>query len=285
MHQDKALTATNGAQEQQIADSAARVGGELDSALHLDHPGAVDLSVIVPIYNEEEILEKSILGLLNGLEGTLGLQNFELILCENGSRDRSLAIARSLASSSSRVRVESLDIPSYGRALRHGIHVANGNLLIIFNADLWDLDFARIALNQRTLYDMLIGTKNARYSVDERPLHRRAITRSFNLLLRVMFGFEGTDTHGMKALEAYSLKPIVAQCQTEDEIFDTELVLRAQRAGLLIAETPVRVREWRPSRYGLVARIPKTIRDLVLLMRTLATDQFSTARASGKSAR
>lgn len=201
--------------------------------------GWVSVSLILPVYNEEEPLESSVLRLLEGVECQAKLTDYELVICENGSTDRTLEIARRLAEKNPRTRVESLDAPSYGRALRHGIQTARGQLLVLMNADFWDIGFLQTALDRRSTYDVLIGTKNARGARDQRPFHRRAITQSFNWLLRLFFGFVGTDTHGIKALEAGAVRPIVAQCQTENEIFDTELVLRAQRAGLRIVETPL----------------------------------------------
>ncbi len=228
-----------------------------------------DISIIVPIYNEEEILIESIHGLLSHLDSVIGSSDYELLLCENGSTDTTLAIAEKLGEQSPQVRVEHLAIASYGRALKHGIDVASGRLLIIFNADFWDTEFVQKALTMRNDFDILVGSKSAIGAIDRRPLFRRGVTFAFGFLLRTLFGYQGTDTHGLKALNADRTKPLARQCLTDAEIFDTELLLRAQNAQLRIVEVPIQVEERRPSRYSLLKRVPRTVKDLYTLTRSL----------------
>lgn len=54
----------------------------------------------------------------------------------------------------------------------------------------------------------------------------------------------------------------MARCITNRELFDTELILRGQRAGLTTVEVPVTVAETRPSRYSPLSRLPRTLSDL-----------------------
>ena len=61
-------------------------------------------------------------------------------------------------------------------------------------------------------------------------------------------------------------KSLANQCQTYAEIFDTELILRAQKAGHSIHEIAVKVGETRPSRYSPLKRIPNTLIDLLTLI-------------------
>jgi len=84
-------------------------------------------------------------------------------------------------------------------------------------------------------------------------------------MLRVGFGLKVTDTHGMKALVREPLLPVVAQCRYGRDLFDTELILRAERAGLVVAEIPVDVEELRPARTSVIRRIPRTLSGLTQL--------------------
>lgn len=226
----------------------------------------IKLSILIPVFNEEALLEQALRVLYQGLCERFNPGSFELILCENGSTDRSLEIAEQFASARPGLRVEHLPIASYGNALRHGISSARGQYLVIFNVDYWDLAFLDTALTRLGTCDFVIGSKNAEGATDKRPILRRLITISFNLLLRVLFGFKGTDTHGIKAMDTSRAKKLVQECVTNREMFDTELVLRAQNAGLSICEIGVEVAEKRPSRYSLVRRIPTTLVDLITLM-------------------
>jgi glycosyltransferase involved in cell wall biosynthesis len=228
---------------------------------------ALDLTILIPVYNEEAILEESMGGLLHGTSQRFAPGTFELMLCENGSSDHTLSIAARMCAAWPEIRLEKLPARGYGQALRHGISLARGERIAIFNADFWDLDFLDRALEELSEHDIVIGSKNVPGARDDRPYHRRMVTKGFNDLLRLLFGFHGSDTHGIKAMRSERVKPLAAQCVTDGEIFDTELILRAQMSGLSFAEIPVDVREIRPSRYSVWKRIPKTIIDLITLVR------------------
>ncbi len=74
----------------------------------------------------------------------------------------------------------------------------------------------------------------------------------------------------MKALRREALDPVLAACVTSRSIFDTELVLRAERAGLRIVEIPVAVKEIRqPSYWSVARRLPEVSWNLYKLARAL----------------
>ncbi len=221
------------------------------------------ISIVIPIYNEEAILASSVRALLEQLSKIGIYSDYEIVLCENGSTDNTLAIARQLERECDAIRVERLDTPSYGRALRHGILAAHGRVIFIFNADFWDVGFLESALILSKEFDLIIGSKQARGAIDRRPFARQFISRSFNLILKLFFGYEGTDTHGLKALNAARVVPLVSACRTTNDLFDSELILRAQRAGLRLHEIPVEIAEQRSARVGLFRRVPGTVKDLL----------------------
>ena len=194
---------------------------------------------------------------------------YEIVLCENGSTDRTLEVARGLCLSYPQIRVESLPQPSYGLALRHGISQAQGKDVALFNVDFWNVAFLQRAVGYLTYYDVVVGSKATRGARDLRPFTRRLATRIFNLLLCLLCGFQGTDTHGIKAFNRSRILPIVSQCQFNSDLFDTELVIRAQKAGLRYRELPISVRERRPTRSSLWRRTPKALLDISILARVL----------------
>jgi len=79
------------------------------------------------------------------------------------------------------------------------------------------------------------------------------------------FGLTVSDTHGMKGMQRATVEPIVRRCKNGTDLFDTELVLRADRAGLAVAEVPVTVEERRPARTPIASRIARTMLGLVRL--------------------
>ena len=112
---------------------------------------------------------------------------------------------------------------------------------------------------------LVVGSKRAPGTTDTRPWPRRAITATFAAVLRLGFGLGVSDTHGMKAMRREVVEPIVRRCRNGTDLFDTELVLRADRAGLRVAEVPVTVEERRPSRTPIARRVPRTLVGLLRL--------------------
>jgi len=230
------------------------------------------ISIVVPVYNEEETLGDFVHQLVNALS-QLNV-SYEILLCENGSTDRTPVIAQRLSEDYQQVRVESLGQTDYGKALKLGISRSAGKYIVVFNVDLWDIKFAEACLVDLDGYDVLVGSKAILGAQDKRALVRRLITRSFNVLLKIIFGFQGTETHGIKVFKSKQISKLLPQCKTEGEIFDTEIILRAGRMGLSILEVPVVVEEKRPSRSPLLPRISHSIRDLVVLAVALGTRDY-----------
>src|SRR5262245_3351139 len=188
---------------------------------------------------------------------------FEAVLVENGSRDRTPALCKTLDEHYPEVRVLTLPAGDYGSALRHGILRAAHDVVVIFNVEFWSVEFIDIALSALKTRALVVGSKSAPGANDDRGLIRRIVTRSYNRMLRWVWGFDGTDTHGMKAFWRLPLLPIVEACVTTGGVFDTELVLRAQRHGLSRLELPTDVREVRPPTSGtLLRRVPSVAANL-----------------------
>ena len=220
----------------------------------------------MPAHNERALLEESVREVSDGLRASG--HAFELLVVENGSGDGTRAVAEQLTADVPEMRVHSLAQPDYGRALRTGLLAATGDVVITFDVDYYDLAFldqAVALVRAADPADVVIASKRAAGARDERPLVRRIVTATFALLLRVGFGLRVTDTHGMKALRRAAVEPIARRCRFGTDLFDTELVLRAERAGLLTVELPARVEERRPSRTSVWRRVPRTLVGLVRL--------------------
>ncbi|MGN6104836.1 MAG: glycosyltransferase family 2 protein [Kofleriaceae bacterium] len=231
-----------------------------------------DVSIVIPVYNEEGILREAVTELLDGLDGVRNALHapdltFEVIIAENGSKDRTAELARHLAEERAEVRTFSLGEPNYGKALRRGILEATGEYVICEEIDLCDLEFHRRALEhlRHGDCDMVVGSKAMRGASDERPLFRRAATRVINGMLRVALDFHGTDTHGLKAFRRATLLPVVEACVIDRDLFASELVIRAGRSDLHVLEIPIKLHEKRPPAINLVKRVPNVLRGLAKL--------------------
>ena len=87
----------------------------------------------------------------------------------------------------------------------------------------------------------------------------------FSRILRYGFGLQVSDTHGMKAMRRDVVEPLARACHSGTDLFDTELILRTERAGHLTVELPVVVVERRPSRSPIWRRVPRTLLGLARL--------------------
>jgi glycosyltransferase AglD len=238
---------------------------------------APDVSIVIPVYNEEGILREAVTELLDGLD-TVRAQldapdlRFEIIIAENGSRDRTVELAEHLASERSEVRMFSLGEPNYGKALRRGILEARGTWVICEEIDLCDLDFHRRALEhlRHGDADMVVGSKAMKGSDDQRPLMRRAATRVLNGMLRIAVDFRGTDTHGLKAFHREALLPVVEACVIDRDLFASELVIRAGRS-VDVMEIPITLAEKRAPAINLAKRVPNVLKGMVKLMVAVRT--------------
>ena len=88
--------------------------------------------------------------------------------------------------------------------------------------------------------DLVIGSKLIAGAEDERPWARHAASLFYTGLLRTLLGFRGTDTHGLKAFVRARLIEHVDACVVEKDVFASEFVIRAYRAGLDVREIPTR---------------------------------------------
>jgi glycosyltransferase involved in cell wall biosynthesis len=226
---------------------------------------ALHVSIVIPVYNEEGILRGSVLELEEKL-ARFGW-SYELLLCENGSRDRTVEIGKELEAEHPRVRLLSVGSPNYGLAMKFGISEARGRYVICDEIDLLDTEFyARaMALLERSDTDLVVGSKAMVGSNDQRPLFRRAATRVYNGLLRAVCRYPGTDTHGLKAFRREALLETARRCRLDRDVFASEFVIRAHREGKKVVEIPFAVREKRPPSIRLMTRVPHVIKSVAKL--------------------
>ncbi len=220
------------------------------------------VSIVIPVYNEEGLLFASIVELVEKMKA-LDVP-YEILICENGSTDRTLEIAYELERQFPPVRALSLGEPNYGKAMRRGILEARGDYVICDEIDICDTRFHRRALDalMADQCDMVVGSKLHPDARDRRPLMRRTASMVMNGLLRVLLDFKGTDTHGLKAFHRERLLAVVNRCIVDKDLFASEFVIRAERGQFRILEVPVEIVEKRQPSINLLRRVPNVLRNL-----------------------
>lgn len=234
--------------------------------LATEKTNALGVTIVIPVYNEETLLESAIDDLHQKLDDWGW--DYELVITENGSTDRTQEIVKELESKYSQVRGLHTNEPNYGLALRRGIEKAGGTYVICDEIDICDTDFYQraIALLESDAADMVVGSKRHPEARDRRPWIRRLATAVVNFFLNILLDFKGTDTHGLKAFHRQRLLPVVAQCIVDKDIFATELVIRAQQANYRTVEIPIEIEEKRQTPIPLFHRVPKALKQILRLV-------------------
>jgi len=222
-------------------------------------------SVVLPAHNEQNLLEPTVREILKGLRDRE--ESFEIVVVENGSSDATGRLALRLGDENPEISVRRLPVADYGRAVATGLAAARGDLIVHFDVDYYDLGFLdeATALVRSGRAGIVLASKRAPGARDRRPLVRRLLTAGFATAMRLLLRMPVSDSHGMKVLLREPCQEIARRCSMTGSLFDVELVLRAARAGVAIAELPADVRELRPPRTPVTRRALESAAGLVRL--------------------
>jgi glycosyltransferase involved in cell wall biosynthesis len=229
------------------------------------------VSVVIPLYNEHNILNENVEKLAGFFNAVVGRDRWYFVFVENGSTDSTPALVDAVAARRPPSRVIHLPVPNYGIALKTGLRAATTRWVYIVDIEQWDFPFIAWSWNNRSAYDVLIASKRADFTICHQHFYRRVLSCALNGLLQVLVQFSGTDTHGPKLLNRVSLQSIIAACELDRGQYDTELVLRAVRAQKRIIEAPSEYHELRPNRNWMVKKILWNLWALARLVRIMKT--------------
>ena len=150
-------------------------------------PGS--LSLVLPAYNEEANIEAVVRDSLATLPAYAGV--YEIIVVDDGSRDRTGEIVARLAAGNDRVRLVSHERNrGYGAALISGFDASTGEFVMFMDADRqFDIRDLRLLVPFASEYDVIAGFRMERSD----PLHRRVLAEMFNISVRMLFGVHLRD--------------------------------------------------------------------------------------------
>ena len=243
-----------------VAESDPDVADRVFSATQVD--------IVVPVKNEERDLGPSVRRLGRFLREEFPF-SARITIADNGSTDRTWAVATELTRELPGVSAVHLDQPGRGRALRAIWSGSDADVLAYMDVDLsTDLN-ALLPLVAPLLSghsDVAIGTRLARGSRVVRGPRREVISRSYNLLLRASLGAEFSDAQcGFKAIRREQARALLPLTEDTGWFFDTELLVLAERAGLRIHEVPVDWIDDTDSRVDIVATALADLRGIARL--------------------
>nr|WP_244266464.1 bifunctional glycosyltransferase family 2/GtrA family protein [Pseudarthrobacter chlorophenolicus] len=200
------------------------------------------LEIVVPVYNEEAVLESSITRLAEYLTNEMP-STWRITIADNASTDRTPVIAARLSEHLENVVYRRLESKGRGLALRDAWSVSEAKVLAYLDVDL-STDLAALPPLVAPLLsghsDISIGTRLGQSSRVSRGLKREFISRSYNFLLRRTMQVRFSDAQcGFKAIRADVAKRLLPHVEDNGWFFDTELLIIAERSGLRIHEIPV----------------------------------------------
>jgi glycosyltransferase involved in cell wall biosynthesis len=230
------------------------------------------IAVVIPLYNEERIIEENLYTLARVFDGLVGAGNWFFVLVDNGSTDATPKLVAETIARWPLSRSIHLPDPNYGGALKEGLRSVTAKWAYTLDIEQWDIPFIIWAWKNRNHFDAFVASKRADPTINHQQPYRKFLSCGLNGLLQMFVQFNGTDTHGCKLLNCESLQPIIEVCQLDRGQFDTEMILRAIRKQKRIVEVPIDYREFRPHRNWMAKKIfwnVLALRRLVSVMRSV----------------
>lgn len=226
------------------------------------------LSLVVPVYNEELVLERSLAALFAYAEGLR--MPFEVLCVDDGSHDRSAAILAAHAARDARLRVERHAANrGKGAAVRTGMLAASGARVVFLDADLsTPLEQTPALLAALETHDVALGNRRMSGAAIHRrqPWMRQTLGKGFTLLTRVLLASPVSDfTCGFKAFRRDAAQRIFSRSTLDGWAFDAELVAIAHAQRLSIAQVPVTWHHEDDSKVRVLHAVGSSLRDLVVI--------------------
>lgn len=236
------------------------------------------LDVIIPIFNESNILEKSIINFHKKISKYVGKNKWKFILVENGSTDNSLKKIYKLKNKLKNVKVIKRKYSNYGASLKEGCITSKSDYILILNIDhLWDDPFFKWCWVNKKKFDVIIGSKRSDPFLNNQSRYRKILSGCLNLILNFFLDSVFADTHGMKIINRKKVINQIKKCQMTRGQFDTELMLRLARSGSRVAEIPIPYVEKRAARNFMLRKIIQNFIDITILIKIFKKIQIKSS--------
>jgi glycosyltransferase involved in cell wall biosynthesis len=226
------------------------------------------VSIVLPAYDEEPNIDQAIAEATAA--GERLFREHEIVVVDDGSRDRTADLVRQVAGRDPRVRlVQHKQNRGYGEALRTGFLDARLDFVFFTDADLqFDLNELEEFLQYAGTVDVVAGYRLNRQD----PLQRRLMAYAWNLLVRVLFYVPVRDIDcAFKLFDRRVLREV--HIESVGAMVNTELMVKLGRAGASVVEVGVHHRPRRAGQArGASPRVILTaLREVRRMRRRLAT--------------
>lgn len=219
------------------------------------------LTIIFPVLNEKKRLESGVTRTVAYLE-SIGYEDYEIIIVDNGSEDETPEIGRNLCERYPRVRFERISVRGVGAAFRRGAELSTGDIVGYMDIDLSTnikhLGEALHIFSCSPEVEYINGSRFAKESDTKgRKWYRKITSKGLLILLKLFLGMKSTDAIcGFTFARRQVVLSLVEGCSQDNGWFYMiEFLLRAEKRGVRILDYPV---EWQED-YNTTVRVFKTI--------------------------
>ena len=187
------------------------------------------VDILLPVYNEEHVLEKSVTALRKFLQDNVEDFDWIITIGDNASTDRTLERGKELEKRFEDVRVFHLDQKGRGRMVKYAWKKSEAGILSYMDIDLsTDLNsFPPMVRAIMDGYDVAIGSRQYKGAEVERSFKREAISRGYIRILKLLLRFPFTDAQcGFKAVSKKLVNDLFDRIEDDEWFFDTKIGVR-----------------------------------------------------------
>jgi dolichyl-phosphate beta-glucosyltransferase len=226
----------------------------------------IDISIIVPTYNEAAKIEATVKSIRYFFDDRR--LRFEVIVSDSGSKDRTVEIVKKISRTDENIRLVFAGKNGKGAAVKAGMLEANGRLKLFTDADLStpieEFDKLNKAISEGS--DIAIGSRDILGAkiLKHQPWHRELSGKLLNRIIQLLYVPGIYDTQcGFKLFKGDIARELFAAQKLDGFLFDVEILYMARKKGLKVAEIPVVWKHSEPSRVNILRDLPSVAVDLV----------------------
>ncbi len=224
------------------------------------------ISVVIPMYNEESIVENAVKVLDTALLKSFGQGNYEMLFVSDGSLDSCLEIVKGMTDSYPALRALGYEKnQGKGCAVRTGMLEACGDFVLFTDCDLaYGAEIIERFYSKFTNSgcDIVIGSRALKGGgYDGYSFMRKIMSKAYLKVVSVYAGFKLSDSQcGIKGFSNKAAKDIFSKCLSNGFEFDLEAIMLGQKAGYEVCEIPVRIINHRESKVSPIRDSLKMLR-------------------------
>jgi len=204
------------------------------------------VSIIIPAFNEAVSIARCLKEIARAMNESKF--DYEVIVIDDGSDDSTYIVSNNVAKGNHKIKLIKNHVNmGKGHAIKRGLQLCSGDFIAYMDAD-FSMHPKQLTLFLSKLKeaDAVIGSKRHPKSIISYPLHRKFLSKAFNLLVKLMFRIPFSDTQcGFKVFKRVILEEVFPKLLVTGYAFDLELLINVYNQGYKIVEVPIILKHWK----------------------------------------